>query len=223
MLHSKTLLMFLLKALLIYGALSAPFSFYDEAYGSFYRKVARIFFTKFRENGAVKFREWNEPAMTHINVGSYAVVNPNGTYHTTAANINTRYMGYIPTILLISLVLASPVPWKRRLVALVAGLSLVMLLIIFKQWIALLWLCEQNSWLHLTDFTKTGAKFLSSTNSIISASTSTVLYFVVAIWILVTFRVDDFKTQKDHHKLPADSVNGKEKYRHKNKFQQLKI
>jgi len=30
--------------------------------------------------------------------------------------------GYIPIILLISLVLASPVPWKRKLIALATGL-----------------------------------------------------------------------------------------------------
>lgn len=201
MLQSKTLFLFLVKALLIYGILSAPFSFYDEAYGVFYRKVAGVFFTKFRDNGAVKFRAWNEPATTRVNVGSYAIVNPNGTFRTTAVNINTRYTGYIPTILLIALVLASPVPWKRRLVALVAGLTLVMLLIMFKQWIALLWLCEQTPWLQLTDFTKTGEKLLGFTNTVISVSAGTVLYFVVAIWILVTFRVEDFKMQKEQRKI----------------------
>ena len=43
MLRSKTLLLFLLKAVLIYGFLSLPISAYDEAYGEFYRKVAGIF------------------------------------------------------------------------------------------------------------------------------------------------------------------------------------
>ena len=197
MLQSKTLLLFLLKAIIIYGLLSAPISFYDQAYGKFYRKVAGVFFSKFRENGFVWFKEWKKPATTHVNVGSYALVRPDGTSNTASVDINTRYMGYIPTILLISLVLASPVPWKRRLIGLTAGLILLMLLIMFKQWIALLWLCEQFPWLQLTHFTDTARKLLTFTNTFISISSSTVLYFVVTIWLLVTFRVEDFRVKKE--------------------------
>jgi len=197
MLRSKTLLLFLLKALLIYGLFSAPFTFYDEAYGKFYRKVAGVFFSKFRETGFVKFREWKAPATTHVNVGNYALVRPDGTSRTTFVDINTRYLGYIPTILLISLVLASPVPWKRKTIALITGLILVMLLIMFKQWIALLSLCEESQWLELTNFTGTRKTLLTFTNTFISVSSSAVLYFVVAVWLLVTFRVEDFRSGKE--------------------------
>jgi hypothetical protein len=189
--------MFLLKASIIYGILSAPFPFYDQAYGDFYRKVADKCFGRFRGPGFAKFNEMKDPAMTHVNVGNYTMALPDGSFDTAAIDINTRYLGYLPTILLISLVLASPVPWKRRLIALAIGLSLVMLLILFKHWISLLWFCEQNVWLHLTDFTGTGKKVLSFANSFISASSFTIAYFVVGIWLLVTFRVDDLKLNKD--------------------------
>jgi hypothetical protein len=197
MLRSKTLMLFLLKALLIYGLLSVPLTYYDATYGKFYRKVAGMFFSKFRESGFVLFKEWKDPATTHVNIGNFALVRPDGSSNTASVDINTRYMGYIPTILLLSLVLASPVPWKRRLIALATGLILVMFLIMFKQWIALLTVCDQFSWLQLTNFTGTGKKLLTFANTFISVSSSTVLYFVVAIWLLVTFRVDDFKTQKE--------------------------
>ena len=39
---------------------------------------------------------------------------------------------------------------------------------------------------------------------IVCASSSTVLYFVVAIWLLATFRLDDFKTVKE--KIKRDST-----------------
>jgi len=194
MLRSKILLLFLLKAVIIYGFFSLPFSVYDEAYGSFYRKVAGDFFSTFRETGFVKFRELNDPAYTHLDIGNNALVNAEGYGTAAGVNTNTRYLGYIPTILLISLVLASPVSWRRRLIALAAGLIPVTLLIIFKQWISLLWLCEMNPWLQLTHFTTFSKTILAFTNTFISSSPSTVLYFVVAIWLLVTFRVEDFKT-----------------------------
>jgi hypothetical protein len=197
MLRSKTLLLFLLKALLIYGLLSAPLTIYDKAYGQFFRKVAEVFFSKIRDNGFVKFKEWKEPSITHVNIGSFALVRPDGTSKTVTNDINTRYLGYIPTVLLIALVVASPVSWRRKLIALPIGLILVTLLVIFKEWISLLWLCDQHPWLQLTTFTDSGRNLLNFTYKFISVSSSSVLYFVVAIWLLVTFRVSDFKTQQE--------------------------
>lgn len=193
MLRSKTLLLFLLKAIVIYGLLSAPFSYFDETYGKFYRKVATASFGKFRETGVVLFSEMKDPVMTHTNMANYLLVLPNGTYDTAAIDINTRILGYLPTILLIALVLASPVPWKRKLFALVTGLILVMLLILFKHWISLLWLSEQNPFLKLTHFTGLSKKILTFVNAFISTYSFTVPYFVVGIWLLVTFRVEDLK------------------------------
>jgi len=196
MLNRKTMLLFLLKAVIIYALLAAPLSVYDEMYGNFYRKIATVFFSNFRENGFTKFREWKKPELTHVNLGSNLQIRPDGTSKVAFTDINTRYLGYLPTILLISLVLASPVPWKRRLIALAIGLILVTLLVMFKQWIALLWLSEQSAWLELTHFTGTTKKLFAFTNTVISDSASTVLYFVVAIWLLVTFRTGDFKIKK---------------------------
>ncbi|MDP1622590.1 MAG: hypothetical protein Q8M08_09670 [Bacteroidales bacterium] len=195
MLRSKTLILFLIKALVIYGLLSAPLTIYDETYGTFYRKIAGFFFSNFRETGFVKFREWKAPVTTHINLGNYNQVRPDGTSKTAYVDINTRYLGYIPTVLLISLVIASPVPWKRKLIALPVGLILVMCLILFKQWIALLSLSEETPWLELTNFTGTRKTLLTFANRFISVTSSSVLYFVVAIWLFVTFRLDDFKPQ----------------------------
>jgi hypothetical protein len=132
--------------------------------------------------------------MTRVYIGNYTMTRPDGTAPAASVDVNTRYTGYLPTILLISLVLASPVPWKRKLTALSFGLILITLLIMFKQWIALLWYCEEKSWLHLTNFTVTGKKLLTFANNFIAVSAGTVLYFVAVIWLLVTFRMDDFKS-----------------------------
>ena len=193
MLRSRTLWLFLLKAIVIYGLLSAPLSMYDEAYGTFYRKVAGKCFGKFRETGFVRFFEMKDPAMTHTNMGNALLRLPDNTFDTAAIDINTRILGYLPTILLISLVLASPVPLKRKLFALAAGLILVMALIIFKHWISLLELSEDNPWLKLTQFTGMTKKIFVFTSSFISKSSFTVPYFVVGIWLLVTFRMEDLK------------------------------
>ena len=196
MLKTKTLLLFLLKATIIYALFSAPLTFYDAAYGRMYRNVAGMFFGKFRETGFVKFREGKDPATTHINIGNNLLIRPDGSADTAATDVNTRYLGYLPAILFLALVLASPVTWRRRLIALAAGMVLVTFLVMFKQWIFLLWQCQQYPWLKLTDFSGTSLKLLTFANNFISVTSSSVLYFVVAIWLLVTFRVDDFRTEK---------------------------
>ena len=200
--RSKTLLLFLLKSVIIYTLLSLPFSFYDGHMEIFTGKIAGTFFGKFREGGFVLFSETKEPTKTHINAGIYAYTRPDGSCDTATDDIISRYLGYIPTILLISLVLSSPVPWRRRLVALAAGLFLVTMLILLKQWISLLWLCEINTWLKFPHFTGIGKKLLSFANTFIAASSSTLLYFVVAIWLLVTFRVEDFKVKTEKKLVP---------------------
>ncbi len=197
MLNNKNFLLFLVKGLIIYGLLFVPMTFYDQVYGGFYRKVAGVFFGRFRENGFVQFREWKKPEVTRVYIGNYTLARPDGTTPAASFDVNTRYMGYIPTIFLMALILASPVKWKRRLIALAVGLILVTLLIVFKQWIALLWYCEGKPWLQLTNFTETGKKILTYANTFISASSGTVLYFVGAIWVIATFRVEDFKAQNE--------------------------
>jgi len=196
MFSRKTLLLFLLKAVVIYGLLALPLTFYDQLYGDFYRKLAGSFFNTFRETGLVRFKEGVKPELTHINIGNRALPRgPGGAIKTLPIDINTRYLGYLPTILLIALVLASPVPWKRKLMALALGLVLVTLLVLFKQYISLLWRCDQNPWLQLTDYGEKGKSFLNGTYHFIAVTSSSVLYFVVAIWLLVTFRLDDFRNK----------------------------
>ena len=196
MLNKKTLLLFLLKAALIYGLLAIPLSFYDETYGKFYRACGKTLFDTFRGDGFAKFEDGPAREITQVGIGNYALVRPDNTAMVFAFAINTRYLGYLPTILLICLILASPVPWKRKIVALMIGFLLVTCLIMFKQWIELLVICEQNSWLKLTDFSPTQKKMLDFGNKVLSKNSSTILYFVVAIWLLITFRLDDVRPVK---------------------------
>ena len=55
MFKSKSVLMFVLKASLMYGLLAAPFSFYDIEYGKFYRVISGALFTTFHKIGYTAF------------------------------------------------------------------------------------------------------------------------------------------------------------------------
>jgi hypothetical protein len=207
MLNKKTLLLFFLKLVLFCGILAAPFSYYDEVYGNFFRACGKKIFEHFRDDGFVLFAEGKTKDITEVVIGNYNVRNPDNTAKAFQFEVNTRYLGYLPTILFISLVLASPVSWRRRLVALLIGLTLVTIAVMFKQWIELLAVSNKHEWLKLINFSPGKLKLLGYAYNGVSRAASAMLYFVVALWLLVTFRIDDLKPNakpaKGQSKMPV--------------------
>jgi hypothetical protein len=195
MLRKKTLLLFILKLVLLCGLLAAPFSFYDEAYGKFFRSCGKYFFEHFRGDGFVLFGEGRTKDITEVVIGNYNVRNPDNTAKAFQFEVNTRYLGYLPTILFISLVIASPVSWRRKVIALLIGLAIVTAAVMFKQWIELLAVSNKQNWLQLTDFSPGEQKILGKAYDGISRAASAILYLVVAVWLITTFRIDDLKTE----------------------------
>src|ERR1035438_2181554 len=98
----KTLLFFVLKAIVIYVFLTAPFPFYDEMYGKFYRSCGKICFDKFHGKGITRFSEGSEKRITRIDVGNISQLDANNQLKTAWVNTETRGFGYLPTVLIIS-------------------------------------------------------------------------------------------------------------------------
>src|SRR5688572_29850478 len=100
MIKNKTILLFLLKALVVYAILSAPFAVYNDYYAKFYRACATKLFRHFEDSGLARFSPGPTNTMTHINVGNLKQLKPGGQLDTTFGDVNTRYLGYLPTALL---------------------------------------------------------------------------------------------------------------------------
>ena len=178
---------------MIYVFLTAPFPFYDGMYGKIYRSCGSLFFDRFHGNGIARFSEGSEKKVTRIDIGNITQMDANGQLKTVWVNTETRGFGYLPTVLLISLVIASPVPWRRKIIALVVGVILVTLLVMFRLWLQILYLCEQFPWLNLYDFGETQKKIIEFIYQAVVIPINMVLYFVIIIWLLVTFRKEDLK------------------------------
>jgi hypothetical protein len=190
---NKTILLFLLKLIVISGLLFAPVSFFDTGYGKFYRANCRMLFHHFLGTGIGLYNESKDAKTTNIQIGNLSLLDKNKQLKAGSFDVNTRYRGYIPTVLLISLVLASPVPWKRRLFALIAGLILITAFIMLKQWIHLVFICQQIEWLKMDDFS---ARQKSITEFVYLNYINTIgpsLFVTVVVWLVVTFRIDDLK------------------------------
>jgi hypothetical protein len=196
MLRTKPLLFFIIKAVVIYLILVAPFSFYDEFYGKIYRGIASPIFNHVGGNGFTRFTEVKDKAITLVNLGNSTQIKKDGTAETTYGLLNVRYLAYLPTVLLISLILASPVPWKRKLISLVAGLLLVTAFIMFLQWLFIMFLAVRAPWINLSGITEAKTNFINFGYKYLVDMPGFSRFLVVVIWLLVTFRMDDLKILK---------------------------
>jgi hypothetical protein len=187
----RTILKFIIIAALIFGVFAIRLSWTDHVYGKFYRATGELFFSHIAGNGFVRFSSTEDPDLTKINTGNIELKAPGGGYKTQAVKISTRNHGYLPTLLLFALIIASPVPIKRKLFAILAGFILIMAWIIVKQWIHILYIISENPWLDLYNLSSSKQKIVSYLYEGFVFSLTPSYSFVVIIWFLVTFRKED--------------------------------
>lgn len=186
-------LFFLLKALLIFGLLSFPIKLLTVGYAKYYCKLSNSLFGNFQETGFAKFTSLNPPSKVYIEVGNASQKSADGTYKTAISRINIRYRGYIPLILFLSLTLAYPGSKKRKLFSCLIGFVILSCLAMFNQWIQLMYMCEQNTWLSLIDFTPESQKRIEFLNENFANYNGTTMIIVIAAWFLTTFRKCDLE------------------------------
>jgi hypothetical protein len=179
---------------LLYGLLILPWPGWNDAYGSYFRAMSSACF---RDDGGRRMIRFDAAHTEHPSIDtSITIANRDGAdaggrIHAKVLWLDARSVGWVPTALIVALTSASPVPWRRRLGALVLGLLLVQLFIVFSVG-CYIW--NESASLGLATFTpfwKTVADGLEET-----LVTQLGASFVVPalIWVVVTFRVKDLDT-----------------------------
>jgi len=105
--------------------------------------------------------------------------------------LSAQYRGYAPTLLLFSLIAATPLPWTRRGFALLCGVLLLHAWIVFGICLLVLKAYVTPGELALYDWSDGARFFLNFVAEIIATSTATQFALPVLIWALVTFRTGD--------------------------------
>ncbi len=195
--RTKILLLFLVKATLLYTIFILLTPVLDGIYESAYRACGTFLYGRILKTGYVLYQPGKEKQFTHISIANSLHVHPDGTTAVAKDDINTREQGYLDTILLISLVLASPVPWKRRLFSLFSGIILLSGFVMLKLWLHLLAWCEHYSFLSLLNVTEASKNLIIISHDILYPMIYPSLFFVVALWMLFTFRKDDIGLVKE--------------------------
>ncbi|MEE9295748.1 MAG: hypothetical protein V3W34_12405 [Phycisphaerae bacterium] len=106
---------------------------------------------------------------------------------------SSRHLGYMPAAVLIALVLASPVRWRRRLWALLWGLVLVHAFVVVRFAFILLSIFHGDQPYALFRWDPPWDRVLEEAFIIIAEVPATIYVVPLLIWIAVTFRRKDWE------------------------------
>lgn len=120
MLPIKRISSFVARCMLYYLILVAGWSGLMEGYRAAFLAGGNLLFCRFGSAGAVSFEPLESAGRTFDTQLVLSLLRP--PFARGELDMASDYTGYRPTVFLIALVLATPIPWSRRLRALAWGL-----------------------------------------------------------------------------------------------------
>ena len=201
MLTPSTARRFALRLLLVYGLLITPWPGLKSGYGSVFRTCGNGLLQTLGFRGMVELRP---PVEKHAawDVEMH-MKNPNKPqrWH---MEYSSRGWGYLSTAAIVALIVATPLVWSRRWIALTAGLVLIHIFITLRIAAAVLFGLYWGGAIQLGEVQAKAAEIMLH-----GFSNSPVTTFVVpvVIWLLVTFRRSDLEAilLRRPPKPPADN------------------
>ena len=185
-----------LRCMIYYGLLVAPWPGVMDGYRAFFRAGGNLLFHSIGSTGSVSFepipsRDHTKDTKLVLSKQPATPTDPRPVRRDMA--IKCVYIGYRPTAFLVALVLAAPVPWRRRLWALLWGLVLVNAFAALRVTLQLLDAFSDPNLLALFSLAQP-LKITLKILVLVFFHAPEMHYIVPAfIWLLVTFRRGDLR------------------------------
>ena len=188
MARAKAAVGFAVRLLFFYGLLVFPRPLVGPYYAAFFRESANGLVGPTREGVVIRFR----PMVTDARGRDVQlVIQQSGSTRFWTTPISSRMQGYLPTVELLALVLATPIPWKRRIRATIAGLLVVHAFIALRIFSAIAYSLATAKLGYFSDFSPFWRDVVFKIDEILTTVPSTTFVAPVFIWIIVTIRRDD--------------------------------
>ncbi|MBI1824808.1 MAG: hypothetical protein HY287_13880 [Planctomycetes bacterium] len=187
MLRRETLRAFVVRLVIVYGILIAPWPGLKPGYAKFFRGSANALI------GVVGLKEYvslDTPPEEHADWDiQMSMRNPvtNNRWH---GEYSSRAFGYLPTAAMLTLVLAIPGRRRNRLRALIASLVLIQFFVIVRIAVAIGYGMYAGGVIHLGERMAKFAEIL-----LLATCDSPALTYIIAIlvWLLVSFSKQDWE------------------------------
>ncbi len=177
--------------ILFYGLLIIPWPGLGSAYSVFYRSGSSFLFESFGTEGNVRFHKSNHPEYDLL-VTFFDLTDPDRKGRAKPFQqfcLTSRYSAYIYTSFLAALILASPISWKRRGMAMFWGMTLIHCYLAFKMAVMVLFTFGNTPDSPIV-FGPVFKKTLFWAQTLMK---NNIFSFIISafIWFLVSFRKED--------------------------------
>lgn len=171
------------------GLLMVPWPGLEEAYATVFRNAGTAFFGSFGSRGVVRFEPLSTPDPMR---DTEMVLKKRHSPAVGRIPTTSRYIGYAPTAFVVALILATPIAWPRRWVALVWALLLVHVYVGARVAVMLANAYSSGHPVAMFELSTFWRLTLSYVNSV-SVSLAGVYLFPIFIWMVVCFRRKDLE------------------------------
>lgn len=185
---------FFLKVILIYALLMIPWPGVQQGYASLFCYAGNLAFHVFGSAGRTRFRVLDPPP-ANKNAVDWEIKLENirtragGTFD---QDRSTRKMGYLPAAFTASLVLATPIPWRRRLAAIAWAMALITAFVGLQLTLRLVDAFSNPDVFNQFELGLWTKRVLSILLKVVVMSPVTAFIAPIFVWVLVTFRRGDW-------------------------------
>ncbi|MCK9588087.1 MAG: hypothetical protein WC076_07265 [Terrimicrobiaceae bacterium] len=186
LLDSKALWKFAWLFVLTYGLLIAPWPNWNDFCSGYYRAMCNATLTHLPGDMILRFEKTTvrlRPNLsTSISIGNERKIDRQGRYPATVLQSDTRALAWTPTALLVALILATPLTWKRKLWALALGLLVIHAYILL---ITALWIINRSTEVALVTLTGWQKDFAEALEYTFVEQLGISFVIPVLLWFLV--------------------------------------
>jgi hypothetical protein len=182
---------FLAIFLIAYTLMLSPQTGIDRKYAEFYCAVGNKLFHNFGNGGYVLLKTEKAKKDISVFISKSSLIKGDKlegqTFH-----LESSLIGYYYTALIIALILATPLSWKRKIIALSIGFILITAFVMLKLWITIYYYYSISAWLGLYQEESTKVTINFWTNYIARQMTAG-YSFVVILWLGVSIGKKEWK------------------------------